>query len=788
MRRRTLALGTLLTALAWPTSAAATTTTIALGVNYTPFVCLNVTLGTTSATGSVAAPDGTVLETLVPQPPVATACAGGAGRSILLLEPSPRLSGVEGLTLRTQGNDDPTAFSFRIPITRADPESGATGITHLLALPTASTVNAVATAGPSADITGTPALTIVFPVGAATVTVSTSPNRLYFYSNSRGGQTTVQLNSPAPGIPVTVELRLPDGTLVASRAVPVQIDGRVDFQTFDGALPSGSTVRIVQAGIADRTRRFGDATFTGDGFRAALPAAPACTATTCPEGRFFVGLALHGETTTVTDPLGPCQTLAYLGTLPSECAPLVTPRTSVTATGLLAVGADYLEVETSWPIRDKLSITASQRGGAVDLDTGFVYLGGVSEAPLTGTITLPGTGGLQLTRTLGATGAGDGGLFFDGATGFPVHIPSGTTGVFSGPALGAAPQSALFALTASIEGNDVTGRAAPGARIRITRTPPAGLPPPDAVGTAGGDGSFRIAIGATATGTLVRVSAGDPVTRALTQLGLVAGRAHIAIAGASDRQVVRGTISLTATGGVEGPASWRVGVASSVATVAPWAHAVDTRTYPDGPLKASVRDAAVGDYLYLIVDNTAPSGGAGSDQTVRPRRDALILTEARDANGLASVAADFGDGVKLAQPASQLGQPLHHAYAKVGSYKATVTITDAAGNVTTDSAAIKVRSAAAPKLSGTIPASASRTKPLRLTLRSSAAGTLTVRLISPRGRAVRTAVKRIAKAGGKVSISFATKTLRPGRYLLLRQLVSDDGTPGAILTRSVTIR
>ena len=108
--------------------------------------------------------------------------------------------------------------------------------------------------------------------------------------------------------------------------------------------------------------------------------------------------------------------------------------------------------------------------------------------------------------------------------------------------------------------------------------------------------------------------------------------------------------------------------------------------------------------------------------------------------------------------------------------------------MTTDSAAIKVRSAAAPKLSGTIPASASRTKPLRLTLRSSAAGTLTVRLISPRGRAVRTAVKRIAKAGGKVSVSFATKTLRPGRYLLLRQLVSDDGTPGAILTRSVTIR
>lgn len=379
-------------------------------------------------------------------------------------------------------------------------------------------------------------------------------------------------------------------------------------------------------------------------------------------------------------------------------------------------------------------------------------------------------------------------MFFDGATGFPVHIPSGTTGLFSGPAFGAVRQSALFALTATLDGTDITGTAAPGARIRVTRTPPVGIPLPDLSGTAGADGAFRIANGTVPAGTRLRVSAGDPATRALTQLGLVAGRTHIGIAGAIDRKPVRGTLSLTASGDVEGPVSWQVGLATTIATAAPWTHAVDTRTYADGPLKVAVADAAVGTYLYLIVDNTAPSGSAGADQTVRPRRDALILTEARDAGGLASVDADFGDGSKLAQPASQLGQPLHHSYATIGSFKVTVTITDAAGNVSTDSATIKVRSAGAPKLSGTIVSSASRSKPLRLTLRSSAAGTLTVRLISPRGRAVRTAVKRIAKARGKVSISFATKTLRPGRYLLLRQIVSDDGTPGAILTSSITIR
>ena len=789
MRRLLLPFALLVTALVWPSSSLATTTTITVSPDSNPVVCLDVPSGTTTATATIATADGTVLETLVPQAPELFACNGGGGRRILLLEPNPRLNDLEGLTLRAKGNDDPSTFSFRIPISRTDPTSGATGVTHVLALPTTSTVNLAVTAGPSTDITGTVSVVVTFPTGTANAIVNLPPTAFSFYSTTQPGRTYVQLNEAAPGIPVTVELRLPDGSLAASRIVPTQVDGRANSPSFDIGLPPGSTVHVVQAGVADRSRAFGDASFTSDGFHLALPGAPGCTLLTCLTGRFSTFLSLHGPTALVADPLGPCHQLAYLGPLPSECTPLLAPRTSITATGLLPVGGDSISLQTDYPANDNTEIRVSQRGARLDLDYGAVSIGGAGIGPVTGTLTTTGTGGPTFTRTLGGDSTGENALTFDGAAaGFPLHIPTGTTGTFSGPALGTTPLTSLFRLTAALDGTDLVGDAAPGARIRVARSLGFGLPLPDLAGTADGTGAFRIALGPTAAGTRIRVSAGDPATRALTQLALIAGRAHLAIGGVPVGGLVRGTVTLSATGDIDGPIFWYIGAANSIATAAPWTRTIDTRTFADGPLKVLAYDSFLTNYAYLAVDNTPPSGGAGSDQTVFPRREALILSEARDANGLASVVADFGDGVKLTQPDSQLGLPLRHRYAKVGGYKVTLTITDRAGNVTADTALIKVRSAAAPRLSGALPARASRKKPLRLTLHSSAAGTLTVRLISPRGRAVRTAVKHIARAGGKVSISFTTRTLTRGRYLLLRQLVSDDGTPGAILMSSVTVR
>ena len=787
MRRIACALTVIGTLIA-PSSAFATTTAIAASVNFgSAFICLDVTVATANATGTLVASDGTVLGTLIPQAPVATNCAGGAGRSIRLLEPTPRVT-LEGSTVRVKGSDDGSEFTFRVPISRADPTSGA-GVTHVQALPPASTVNGVATVGPTTDIAGTPAVAIVMPAGGVNATIAVLPSRTYFFASSQQYGTFVQLNDPAPGVPVTIELRQPDGSLIASRTVPVGIDGRTGNTQFDQAPVPGGTVRVAQAGALDRARVFGDVAITADGFRVALPPAPGCVAATCPDGRFFTNLALHGESSTVTDPLGPCRQLAYTGALPSACTPLTTPRSSVTATGLLPVGGDSIELDTSWPVGDRTSLSAVQRGASADLDYGFVTIGGLAPGPLTGTATIPrATGGpLVLARTLGGDSISEGGLSFEGSTGFSAHLSSGTTAVFNGPALGTAPLSASFTLTAAVEGADLVGRAAPNARIRIRRTPPVG-PAPDVAGSAGADGSYRISLGATVTDTLLSLSAGDPATRAATSAALVVGRAHLAIAGVSDRQLVRGAITATATGDTTGPVRWRVGAIDSNATAAPWARAIDTRTFADGPLKLRASDSRLTDYVYVIVDNAVPSGGAGPDQSAKPRRNALIITDASDANGLASVTATFGDGSTLAQPASQLGQPLTHAYAKVGTFKVTITITDAAGNVATDTATVRVRSGVAPRVSGAVPLSAVREKGVRFTLRASAAGSLTVRLVNGRGRVVRTAVKRAAKAGGKVSFAIAARRLSRGRYVLVRQLVSDDGTPGAIATSGLLLR
>ena len=100
------------------------------------------------------------------------------------------------------------------------------------------------------------------------------------------------------------------------------------------------------------------------------------------------------------------------------------------------------------------------------------------------------------------------------------------------------------------------------------------------------------------------------------------------------------------------------------------------------------------DYLYVNVDNTPPTGGAGADQTVAKGRTAVIVTGAADAtSGLASVKVDFGDNHRQSLPVAKLAAPITHAYSKLGTFTVAVTITDRAGNVTSDT---RARSASRP--------------------------------------------------------------------------------------------
>ena len=108
------------------------------------------------------------------------------------------------------------------------------------------------------------------------------------------------------------------------------------------------------------------------------------------------------------------------------------------------------------------------------------------------------------------------------------------------------------------------------------------------------------------------------------------------------------------------------------------------------------------------VDNTPPNGSAGADQTVAKGSKAIIVTGAADAtSGLASVKVDFGDNHRQSQPAAKLADPITHAYSKLGTFTVVVTITDRAGNVTSDSARIRVASTVTPRSAATSRASSS---------------------------------------------------------------------------------
>jgi PKD domain len=308
----------------------------------------------------------------------------------------------------------------------------------------------------------------------------------------------------------------------------------------------------------------------------------------------------------------------------------------------------------------------------------------------------------------------------------------------------------------------------------------------DVVGMAGPDGAFSVPVGPLPAGVFVSVRAGDSVTRTLARRGFVTGRSPIQIQGAVDQQLVRGVVNFSTNSTASG-IGWAI--ESRRPRTKGNAFSVDTARHPDGPLRVDVADDFnVEDYLYLIVDNTAPSGGAGTDQRVRVGRDAAIVTSAADTNGIANVQVAFGDGATVTQAAAQAGQPLLHRYAAAGDYTVKATITDNAGNVRQDESVVTVTAAPLLRLTGKIPTSVKRGKPLKFTLSTSVAGTLSVQMLGPTGKVVRKATKRTTAANGRAAISIKTKGLKRGRYILVRQLVGADGEAGPVLIGSVRVK
>ena len=170
------------------------------------------------------------------------------------------------------------------------------------------------------------------------------------------------------------------------------------------------------------------------------------------------------------------------------------------------------------------------------------------------------------------------------------------------------------------------------------------------------------------------------------------------------------------------------------------------------------------DYLYVISDSTAPAGGAGPDQTVPIGRRVVFVTQAHDTNGLAAVRFRFtASGNGVGQPVNQLGQPFRHVFTKLGIYAVTVTITDLAGNTTTDRAIVRVVRGVTSTVSGRWPARATRRAGIKTKLSARIPGDLSLQLIRPNGRVAvaRTVSFDKARVGKQVAIALKRLPRRP---------------------------
>jgi hypothetical protein len=221
-----------------------------------------------------------------------------------------------------------------------------------------------------------------------------------------------------------------------------------------------------------------------------------------------------------------------------------------------------------------------------------------------------------------------------------------------------------------------------------------------------------------------------------------------------------------------------------LAPTAPFPYPLDTTKLKDGAyrLEAAGRpDPSAYDYLYLTIDNTPPNGSAGADQTVARGRKAIIVTGASDdTSGLGSIKVDFGDKHRLTQSADNLGSPISHVYAKLGRFTVVVTITDGAGNVTSDSSRIRVATSVATQVGGKFPGKLVRKKALAARLTGRQPGQLEIVVLSQAGARKLTKRVTFTKANQKITVSLLTKGLKVGRFVLVEQFTDENGVAGPV--------
>ena len=330
------------------------------------------------------------------------------------------------------------------------------------------------------------------------------------------------------------------------------------------------------------------------------------------------------------------------------------------------------------------------------------------------------------------------------------------------------------------------GQREPGARVLVAHDQGA------ADRSAGGHRSRLRRLGGHAArparGDRVVVSAGDAATHGVTTLSLIVGGLVPRIEGLVDQQPVRAGAAASVTGLPSGASVLWGGDLPE--TLGGTSLTLPVDRMPDGP--ARVTATATGrpelDRLPLRHRRLDSADGRRRARPDRARRAPRGVRDAgADANGLAAVRFRFtakGNGV--GQPVNQLGQPFRHVFTKLGIYAVTVTITDLAGNTTTDRAIVRVvaawprRSAAAGPLARRgAPASArSSARASRATSRSRSYAPTAASPSPARSRSTRRAWARSSRSRSSAA---------PGRYLAVRQFVDANGVAGPVVATPLFI-
>ena len=165
----------------------------------------------------------------------------------------------------------------------------------------------------------------------------------------------------------------------------------------------------------------------------------------------------------------------------------------------------------------------------------------------------------------------------------------------------------------------------------------------------------------------------------------------------------------------------------------------------------------------------------------------IVTGAGDDTSGLSSVKVDFGDKHRLTQSKDNLGAPLSHIYAKLGTFTVVVTITDGAGNTTSDSAKIRVASTVAPQIGGNFAGKLVRKRSLAAKLLGRQPGQLEIFILSQTGARKLTKRVTFTKANQRIKVTLLTKGLKLGRFVLVEQFTDANGVAGPVQARALRV-